>query len=311
MIKVAAILVTFLSSPPVPSQTMDWAMAAMLDVDRYYAEQSYGQFLTQSDVYGVYTVALDQNATRDDIKREARAAATAAGVDLTPYGEHIVYSAPITKYAVAGFASTFGVWMNVDVVPVIGDHHMPAHELGHHFFGLQHARGYVCSIPPLSGTCQSYQYGDTLDRMGQGVGHFNAITKASLKWLTPLDVVKDGTFSLAPYETTDAGLKALKVITKQWTYFLEYRQPIGFDVYQPWADPNNVFNGVTIHLQLNGSMLLQMSTPDPVSPYPNTITAPALTVGQTYCDRDSRVAISVLSATPEAATVHVDFGACK
>jgi hypothetical protein len=57
------------------------------------------------------------------------------------------------------------------------------HEMGHNF-GLQHSHALECGVTTLGSNCQSFEYGDHLDIMGNfTTGHFNAFQKAQLGWL--------------------------------------------------------------------------------------------------------------------------------
>ncbi len=312
--RLAAFVVTFPDSGPYQPETMTWMRDTMEQVDDFYAEQSYGQFILQSDSFGVYLVNLDHTATRQMIAAAAQQAARDAGVDLSPYTKFL-YISPMTDYARAGYGDATGAWIALTNAPYIPNYNMIAHELGHHLFGLLHAHGIICtdsngnSVPIYAGrgsSCTSLDYGDTLDVMGSGHGHFNALTKANRGWLTAQAVTADGTYTLQPFESQGNGVKVLLVMNRQdFTYSLEYRQPIGFD--QTWFftdDPAYVF-GVIVHRALNGSELLQMNAPA------NGLKRPAMLAGQTFCDSDGRLSLSVVSATSVGATVAVKFGHCR
>jgi hypothetical protein len=128
-------------------------------------------------------------------------------------------------------------------------------------------------------------------------------------------VTVSGDYTIEPYETP-GGVKALTIIggpnRGHWHYSLEYRQPIGFDtIMSSQVDPINVFNGVVFHLVLTTPELLRMTPADPSSQYysdPSIVDTPALTVGQRFCDKDAKVAITILSASSTGAKVRVKFG---
>jgi len=308
-VRIATFVVTFPTSDPAPPPTMDWTRGLMTNVDAFYAEQSYGQFTLKSDVFGIYTVPLDSTATRPEIASAAQQAAIAAGVDLVPYGWsgviggacHCVYISPSAAIDAAGFGDGLGVWTAASAYPSVPAVRLVSHELGHHLFGLNHANGMI------NGSSRS-QF-DSLDVMGHGNGHFNAVTKTRLGWLIPLTVTDDGDYLLEPFEQT-TGLRALILqggTQKQpQTYYVEYRQPIGFDTIQPWA--RQAFEGAVVHLappQAN-TLLLEMTSS------PNTIIdTPALTVGQTWCDDGGRLSVTPLSATPSGLLVRVMLGHCR
>src|SRR5207248_2009719 len=100
------------------------------------------------------------------------------------------------------------------------------------------------------------EYGDSFDVMGNTPtpAHFNAPQKELLGWLNyggapPITTVESsGTYIIDPYETVGNDPKALKVKTPSgdW-YYMEYRQPIGFDA-PVLAGNANVPHGVLVHL---------------------------------------------------------------
>jgi hypothetical protein len=167
-------------------------------------------------------------------------------------------------------------------------------------------------MPVRRESCTFQESGDTLDVMGQGGGHFSAVTKWQLGWLTPQTVTTSGDYTIAPYERTQAGdVKALMFRDKQgFSYMLEYRQPFGFDGSGLWigsANPDNVFHGVVAHLILNGSELLRLTPPDATTG--TRIDQPALTVGATWCNKDGAFSMTTLSADTTGAVVRVNLKA--
>ena len=91
----------------------------------------------------------------------------------------------------------------------------------------------------------------------------------------------------------------------QRTYWLEYRQPIGFDSTMS----GNPVNGALMHLSPGypgfscGSCLLDMT---PLSG--NGFADAALEVGQTYFDAEAELRISPLSADSSGLVVQVEVG---
>jgi len=181
--------------------------------------------------------------------------------------------------------------------------------------------GETCSYPTgSSGTqngCVVFEYADDFSVMGASntngtsTGHVAAGHKAEqLGWLTPSNyqiVSNSGTYTIEPYETSPAGVKALKIQrggTNQnaWIW-VEYRQPIGYDAV---LYPTQIFGGALIHYQEPDTppytRLLDFTSP---ATYSNN---PALVVGQTWTDPYSNVSISVLSATSSGLTVSVNYG---
>src|SRR5215470_4868412 len=109
------------------------------------------------------------------------------------------------------------------------------HELGHNF-GLWHAGSVGCGSQVLGGSCGASEYGDPFDVMGNiRPMHFNAMQKSRLNWI-PGSSVKTHTsgtqtYQLSPIETGNQTTYAIKIPTSiaNRTYWIEYRQPIGFD----------------------------------------------------------------------------------
>lgn len=317
-VKIAVLVATWPTADPLPVgyDPIYWARVEVPQSDAFYAEQSYGQFEPNSDIFGVYTIPLDVTATRQDIARESKIAAVAAGVDLSLY-QHFVYISPMTNSVAGGYGDLSGVWIAIESYPRAPQARMLSHELGHHFFGLTHAHALLCSDGTALGetrgaNCQLAEYGDTLDVMGIGYGHFNASTKKQIGWLTTTGayriqtVTVSGDYAIAPYERV-GGVKALTFRDKQgFSYTLEYRQRIGFDMAQTWTLPENVFHGVVAHLDRNGLNLLRLS--------PGTgtnIDTPALTVGATWCHRDGAFSVTTLSADENGAMVRIKLkGSC-
>lgn len=308
IVKVAVIVLQFVGYQAPHPQIMDQTRADVAQVDAFYAEQSYGQFATHSDTYGMFTVQLDATANRLAIAAAAQQALLDAGVDLAEYGWsgtvggrcHCVYVTPSTNLVGAGYGDGNGVWVALHPdYTVAPQFRIVAHEQGHHLFGLLHAHG------PIG------DRGDMLDIMGYGYGAFNAVTKKNLGWLAPPQEVTDtGYYTLTPFEAAD-GLRVFKIYggNKQpWFLYFEYRQPIGFDAaLTAWAPASNVFNGAVVHRETNGqSYILEMNPR--VS---TTETYPALVVGQTYCNREARYSVTVVSANPEGLMLYVRFGNCR
>jgi hypothetical protein len=313
--RVAVIVVAFPESPAPRLETMQWAADTMARVDAYYAEQSYGAFTPDSDVFGVFTIAAGQTATRSEIATLARQAAVDAGVDLAPYTD-FVYISPQTQYVYAGWGDLQGVWIAVDY-PAVGipTFHVLAHELGHHFFGLNHAGAYRCSngspVDTEGGACTVWEYGDSLDVMGHGDNHFSGPIKARLGWTAARTITSSGDYFIEPLAATPRGGDKVLLLNggkgrQSFTYALEYRQPIGFDanLSASYADPANVYNGVIVHLMQAQPQLLFM---DPtIDPQMQVSRYPALTAGRKLCD--AKFNATVLSTNVNGALVRIRFG---
>ena len=280
----------------------------------FKVENSYGQTWLTGTVVGWFTIPVsttvcDSNA----IRTQARAAATAAGVNLSAYTRH-VFAFPANACSWLGLGTVGGnpssAWIKGSYsLKVVG------HELGHNL-GLYHSHSYDCGTTVLGTTCTTSDYGDTLDLMGSSSSaHFNAFQKERLGWLgygssPPVTTVTaSGTYTVAPYEPTDSRTKALKILKgtdssgRKTYYYVEYRQGIGFDGFV--ATNGNVRGGIVIHMGTessgDSSYLLDMT------PATSSWSDPALTVGQTFADADSGVTISPLWADGTAVGVSVVY----
>jgi len=192
-----------------------------------------------------------------------------------------------------------------------------AHEMGHNF-GLLHAANLRCTSVPIGGTCVASEYGDPFSAMGnQGSMHYNAVQKAKLAWIPATSVRTHAggtaTYTLNPLEVAGGSTYAVKIPTasSNRTYWLEFRQPLGFDA--PLASLPN--NGVQIRVAApfetpcsgcdsysDDTELLDM-TPSTAS-----FSDAALVVGNTYRDSSFNVNVTVLSFTAGALTVQVAVG---
>lgn len=290
-------------------------------VSDFYFENSYGQTWLTGDVLDWKTLPLDNTSCNSTlISNEADSAAINAGVDLSAY-TRFIYIFPYTSSCGWSGAGTIGgnpsqSWINGKLeLQVIG------HELGHNF-GLQHSHSLECGTTTLGSNCQSFDYGDHFDIMGNfRAGHFNAFQKAQLGWLnygnspSITAVTTSGTYTIEPYETGVSGTKSIKVLknsgsttnTDSW-YYLEFRQADGFDSYL--AGNDNVLNGVLFHsatdADINSSQLLDLTPASNASGYYDWEDT-ALVLENSFTDPNSGVTISTSWADGAGATVSVNF----
>ncbi len=316
------LLVNFQDKPNEQPWTVEQVRSVVFDqVGEFFRENSYEQTWLSGDVSGWYTIDLDSTVWNLDwIANKANSAAIAAGINLTSYTRH-VYLFPRNSGSSLYGAGTMGgnpsqTWLNGRL-----DLWLLGHEMGHNF-GLHHSHALECGATTLGTDCQTYEYGDRLDIMGNyTAGHLNAFQKAQLGWLgygisPPIASIEtSGTYSLEPYELGGDGAKAMKILkgidpamgTKIW-YYLEYRQALGFDGFL--ADNGNILNGVVVHkgtdADRRSSFLLDMTPGSSTSSYYDWDDH-ALEGGISYSDPDAGTIITTAWTDGVGATVHVDF----
>ncbi len=313
-----------------------FAAAPAKSVAEYYKEVSYGQqILTgvtankQSAWLGASQVpALDSKGKKqcdtDFIQQQGNAAALAAGytnANITPGfmtpGSPSAQNHVVFVFNSAGFACG---WSGLGYIGyglafsnqsptllVIG------HELGH-TFGLYHAGSLDCGSAPIGGTCSVTEYGDPFVVMGNiSSGHFNAFQKNALAWIGTSGVAthNGGTasYSLAPIESPGGSKYAVKIAAgPNRTYWIEYRQPIGFDSGISVANANGaqirvarptekVCGGCDAYS--DDTELLDMNTAT------STFTDAVLPTGSRFVDTYYGVAVDVTSQSPTSLGVKV------
>jgi hypothetical protein len=187
-----------------------------------------------------------------------------------------------------------------------------AHELGHNLRNL-HAHAILCGAIPLAAdisTCTIDDGGWYADIMGQGIaGHFNAWFKIQMGWVTPLDVIVSGSYTLRPTEQYPDALRIARG-PNQWL-LVERRQAIGYDSSLANIIPPNYLTGVVVTLgtshccNTDGGVLYDADEID-FTPGDNQRANGALLIGQSWTDPGSSVVLQVTaSVLGGAATVQV------
>jgi hypothetical protein len=184
------------------------------------------------------------------------------------------------------------------------------HELGHNF-GMLHAASLDCGANVIEGTCTSSEYGDPFGIMGnQRAMHASSAQKSDMGWLAPgtVAVHKGGTASyvLTPIETAGGARYAVKVPAGPLrTYWIEYRQPLGFDSALS-SYPNN---GAQIRVESPFASICGGCADDTefldMTPATSTFTDGALVVGQSYVDSTHGITISTIAQGAADLTVTV------
>jgi len=279
-------------------------------VANYYQEVSYGQQLLNVTVTPWMLSASAAPASCDytAIGAAGDAAATAAGYTPSSY-QNRFYVFPFRGdcgWAGLAYVGYGQAWSNgYNQLGVYG------HELGHNF-GLLHAASLYCPGQVIGGSCSSSEYGDPFDVMGNiSAMHFNSRQKSILNWI-PVSSVQtytagSATYTLSPIESANGTTYAIKIpVSANRTYWIEYRQPIGFDSGMS-SYPNN---GAQIRVAspfeslcsgcADDTELLDL-TPGTASSFGDA----ALIAGHSYTDAATNITVSVLSASPTALSVQV------
>jgi hypothetical protein len=277
----------------------------------FYREQSYGLVelagKPEGDVFGWYTIdAFDRPCDREGWRAAALAAAARAGVDLTGY-DHTAFFFPRTDACpFFGYGEQPGknTWVNGTSIATF------THELGHNL-GTPHASARICTGPDggrlvLGPACTDLEYGNPFDVMGARLRHTSAYNKALAGWLGGdhlREVTASGVYTVAPQERPTSGVQLLSIRRDSSTFFyLEYRQPFGFDDFPPGAAATS---GVMVLIgpplgQGQSAFLLDMT------PETATLEDAALGLGMSYQDPES-VKMTVVGLSPEGARVEIDY----
>src|SRR3989344_3207054 len=339
---VAVILFNWQNDTRTP-YTVDQARATMFgntnSVNAYYKEVSYGALeltgVTRSDgdVYGWVTIPYNLGTTCpwSSWRDAAYVAVQAGGANLTAY-DNIQYNFPTTS--ACGFGGIAGINGSYSLINYSSATNVSlrAHELGHNL-NMNHANALNCydtnSVRvSVSNNCFNKEYADVFDVMGStGAYHLNAYhkgqaTSQGTNWLSAANtqtVSTSGTYAISPIENYSTGAQVLR-IPKAFTYppynkqnvgyyYIEYRQPIGFDVAMANTYPAST-NGVLIHL----SSAYDNSAPwfpqlVDATPQTTTFADASLGVGKTLSDSIAGINITLLSLTPSVATVQVTISA--
>jgi hypothetical protein len=297
--------------------------------NNYYKEISYNKTSMTGDIFGWYTLPMNQSCDTSFFAHYAMQAAD-ADVDYTKYKRLIVY-APFGSCPWGGYGSVglqrygdnipggpFFISLSVINTPTNLLSFSPRntkHEFGHNL-GVHHAGYFNCGTAAIAETgCIFAEYGDFFNVMGGSEWQMNAYNKEYIGWFVPSNiqtVTQSGNYTIEPLETNSNGLKALKILRRIDTpndyLYLEYRQKIGSDSAHGFSN-HNAYDGALIHrlYTINRTILIDTSPPlasDEVFGGPSR---PALTVGNSLRDPQTGVVITTMNQTPQALTVNVSF----
>ncbi len=332
--KIASFLINFstktnsLSAATIRQSVYDFA-------DNYYQENSFGKWGIvgknsedgSADVFGPYTIAFD-GLTCDTatIQSQTKTAAAAAGVDLTGY-TNLMYFFP--SAGGCGFSGSATIGGSPAYVNMNGNaaQSVVTHELGHNM-GSHHSGSWTCTengvrVPvSADANCTLSEYGDPFDVMGNSsTRHMNSyhksITSYSMNWLQASNTLTidrntapDATYTIAPIEQASSGIQSIRIprnvsgSTVLDYYFLEFRQPIGFDS----GIASSTTSGVSIRIGY-GFTTTSISKLIDTTPGTTSFSDAALAVGKTFTDPLKGINITTLSAASAGTEVRVSFGA--
>lgn len=313
---VVAVKFTDTAADPTPIASLQSLLSsASNSVANFYKEGSYGQHQLNVTVPAAWlraNIATPTTCNYGAISNAGDAAATAAGYNPASY-EYKVYMFP--RVASCGWSGLGYVgfprlaYINGPTSFVTN---VVAHEMGHNF-GLLHAASLDCGARVVGGTCTASEYGDPFNTMGNQTSmHFASAQKSLLGWL-PATSVKthasgSATYVLSPIESAGGAVYAIKIpAAPKRTYWIEYRQPLGFDAGLSSYPTNGAQIRVSSPFETlcpgcsgaDDTELLDLTTG--TTPF----TDAALTVGKSYTDPDYGITINVISATAAALTVQV------
>ena len=335
--KVVVLMVKFRGESD-PSTTKEQVQDLIYNqMKNYYTENSYGKVTDISgDIYpsdGWYE--MDEEIC-DPIRLETKAIEVAdPDVNFLNYSR-IIIVLPTLSCSFDGFGSVGKGALGAEgqilymSTALITDNslYVSTHEFGHNL-GLYHANFLYCGSIPIKPTgCHNIEYGDIHDVMGarnENIAHMNAVSKDYLGWFDAsniLTVTEAGDYSIEPIETATFGLKAIKIPRGDNDFlFVEYRQPIGFDIaLKPDAFLGGLIHKTAAGIFLDGIPFFQESfildtTPSPdapdFDPTVRFVKNPTLLVGNSFtdykADYTSAATISVRSISESSLIINVSF----
>jgi len=288
----------------------------------YYIKNSYNKVSFEGDVFGPY---FFNNYSCADINvRDLALNAIVPEVNLPDYERIIIV------HVCGGNSGTIGkvIFTTLDgevraSVSLVSSFHWGffAHELGHNF-GLLHANLYKCQnreteFVPYSFDCNSIEYQDEYDVMGQIKGHLNAPHKEETGWLTENNsiIVTNGTYLLKPLETIEAtgSIQQIKLpISIESSFYaglddiyysIEFRQPFDYDGV--FSINPSVYNGVLIRIanfNFNDIFIYQTNI---INIHPEQYIMHQLEIGQSYTDEINGYNITLDNITIDGAWVTI------
>ena len=335
------ILLNFLDNPITPISREDM-YAAAFSYDRgianYYSVTSYQKISITGDVAGWFTIPYNEDGTCNigNWRNAAKAAASAAGYDLTSY-THFVYIWPQNNpntgvqslgcgwsgYS-AGSDSYINAWVNPNGYFLDGyQGHLPdqlvaliCHEFGHGLGISSHAATLRCDDGKRAinnySSCTTSPTADFDDVMAyvNPARELNAPHRAMLGWLDASqiqDVGGNGTYVISPLEYRDTNVKVLRIGKSDTNefYYLSYRLRTGlFDSYVTGYD------GVAVHIWdgYTGTATRALYVSPWTAANVNTAIPSALRDGMRFEDSSNGIQVEQISHDNNGVTLRINFG---
>lgn len=315
--RVAVILFKFQNTVSVDgSRTVANTRSIMFDspesVKNYYQENSYSKLSFSGDVFGTYTIPVNEPGPSDpcwtnELNSWGAAASQAAqnsGVTLGSYS-HFVFVMPrhIQACQFGGYAEGQGTKTYInDAYPAVY-----THELGHNF-GVHHASTYSCGAKAIdvASNCTLNEYGDQSDVMSNisQLYHFNGAHKVESGWASGvqvLNITSGGRYTINKLETgpDPQVLKIHKNDTNE-DYYLSYRRPLGFDA--PLGEAA-ITNGVSIQVWSGNYEPAKFIDTKPESP--GYFADAPLLDGSTFTDQLNNITVTQVSHNLDSVTVDI------
>jgi hypothetical protein len=275
----------------------------------WFPEVSHGRYTVSGTVTPWLKISPQGYECGDyiyDLADEGLAAARRAGYHPSRFGRFIFY---IPCSDTGGLAQSPGNYVWLYGKPL---KYVVMHEQGHNL-GLNHASGRACNAyrPPdrvipvtWSPSCTDEEYGSWIDTMGHWTaGQYSAYYKHRLGWLQRFATVRSSqTVTLAPYETTGPGLKAVRVLAGGETFWLEYRTRPGAGRPVP-PGTNGVYFNVE---EYESTKLLDAAPGSAIAPWYDEFQDAHLPVGSSWTG-PRNIRFTVTSQTPSQATVAIRY----
>jgi len=290
-------------------------IALISNLNVFYTEMSYGRtgFFTNgagSDFTPTFRMPqpaawYGTNNYYDQLRADARSAATAAGYTLANYTRDVICmgAVPGFNWSGLGYVGASGAWLRSSFTTGVA-----GHELGHNW-GLNHANFWDTSSQSIIGPGTSVEYGDSFDTMGSagaGNNHFNARYKSYLNWLTASDtftVTTNGIYRIYAHDNPNSsGIRGLRIVKNPSTnYWVEFRQKF---TGNKW-----LMSGAGLRWAQNGNEKSQLldTTPGSIDGKNDA----CVVIGRTFSDKVTGIHITPIGkggTAPESLDVVVNLG---